>query len=62
MYRAAGTNKGRVDWFPPNFDNAIFCPKCFSLGFEFETIYGKICKKMNNPRKISCHILAKLAK
>ena len=30
---------------------ANFGPKWFSLGFEFETIYGKICKKMNNPTK-----------
>ena len=25
--------------------------RSFSLGFEFETIYGKICKNMNNPTK-----------
>ena len=30
---------------------ANFGPRWFSLGFEFETIYGKICKKMNNPMK-----------
>ena len=28
-----------------------FGPKLYSLGFEFKTIYGKICKKMNNPTK-----------
>ena len=28
-----------------------FGPKLYSLGFEYETIYGKICKKMNNPMK-----------
>ena len=28
-----------------------FGPSWFSLGFEFETIYGKNCKKMNNPTK-----------
>ena len=30
-----------------------FGPRWFSLGFEFETIYGKICKKMNNTVKKS---------
>ena len=28
---------------------ANFGPRSFSLGFEFETIYGKICKEMSNP-------------
>ena len=31
--------------------DANFVPRWFSLGFKFETIYGKICKKMNNPTK-----------
>ena len=39
---------------------ANFGPRRFSLGFEFETIYGKICKKMNNPTKN--HIFAEMAK
>ena len=30
---------------------ANFGLRSFSLGFEFETIYGKICKYMNNPMK-----------
>ena len=30
---------------------ANFCPRWFSFGFEFETVHGKICKKMNNPTK-----------
>ena len=30
---------------------ANFGPRGFSFGFEFETIYGKICKKMSNPMK-----------
>ena len=38
---------------------ANFGPRWFSLGFEFETIYGKICKIQ---QKISCHILAELEK
>ena len=30
---------------------ANFGPRGFSVGFEFKTIYGKICKKMNNLTK-----------
>ena len=30
---------------------ASFGPRWFSLGFEFEIIYGKICRKTNNPTK-----------
>ena len=35
---------------------ANFGPRWFSLGFEFETIYGTFCKKINNLTKnrVSC--------
>ena len=52
-----------VHWFTPiskdclsfkTFEfGANFGPRWFSLGFEFKTIYGKFCKKMNNPSKKS---------
>ena len=38
---------------------ANFGLRSFSLGFEFETIYGKICKYMNNPTK---HLLSYFGK
>ena len=45
------TNFQRLFVFKKFEFGANFGPRWFSLGFEFETIYGKICKKMNNPTK-----------
>ena len=45
------TNFQRLFVFKTFEFGANFGPRWFSLGFEFETIYGKICKDMNNPTK-----------